>query len=185
MFTLIMSFLGGVVGPLLPNVLNLIRDAQDRKHELQMMEMRMKYAAQEQMWRMEEMNARADIEEAKVLHTPQRSFGIDLIDAADKWSETKWGKWLITPSFLLYTFVDIVNSLVRPTIAYAAFGFYMIYKWSIFEIAKTQMDAMSAINITWTENDWIVLLMVLGFFFGQRAAKAVLGGSTANGKPNR
>jgi hypothetical protein len=185
MFTLIMSFLGGVVGPLLPNVLNIIRDSQERKHELQMMEMRMKYAQAEHLWRMEEVNARADIEEAKVLHTPQKSFGIDLIDAADKWSETTWGKWLITPSFLLYTLLDIVNGFVRPTIAYAAFGFYMIYKWSIFQIAEAQMTTIEAINSTWTENDWVVLLMVLGFFFGQRAAKAVLGGSAANGKPGR
>lgn len=185
MFTLLFSFLGGVIGPLLPNVLNLVRDWQDRKHELQMMEMRMKYAAQEQMWRMEELNARADIEEAKVLHTPQKSFGIDLIDAADKWSESKWGKWLITPSFLLYTILDIVNGFVRPTIAYAAFGFYMVYKWSVFQIAQTHMMTIEAINSTWTENDWVVLLMVLGFFFGQRAAKAVLGGSTTNGKSGR
>lgn len=185
MFTLIMSFLSGIIGPLLPNVLSLIRDWQDRKHELQMMELRMKYAEKEQMWRMEELNARADIEEAKVLHTPQRSFGIDLIDAADKWSDTKWGRALITPSFFLYTILDIVNGFVRPTIAYAAFGFYMVYKWSVFEIAKTHMNAIEAINITWTENDWVVLLMVLGFFFGQRAAKAVLGGNTTNGKPSK
>ena len=184
MFTLIFSFLSGVIGPLLPSVINLIRDWQDRKHELQMMEIRLKYAAQEHLWRMEEMNARADIEESKVLHQPQSAFGVQLIDAADKWSDTKWGRALITPSFILYTLLDIINGLVRPTIAYAAFGFYMVYKWSIFQIAKLQMTTVEAINSTWTENDWVVLLMVLGFFFGQRAAKAVLGGSTANAKPN-
>ncbi len=182
MFALIMSFLGGVVGPLLPSVINLVRDWQDRKHELQMLEMRMKYAQAEHTWRMEEINAHADIEEAKVLHAPQKSFGIDLIDASSKWADTTWGKWLITPSFLLYTLLDIVNGFVRPTIAYAAFGFYMVYKWSIFQIAQTHMMTIEAINSTWTENDWMVLLMVLGFFFGQRAAKAVLGGSTNNAK---
>lgn len=184
MLTLIFSFLSGVIGPLLPNIISLVRDWQDRKYELQMMELRMKYAAQEHLWRMEEMNARADIEEAKVLHQPQSAFGVQLIDAADKWSDSSWGKWLITPSFILYTILDVVNGLVRPVIAYAAFGFYMIYKWSIFQITKTQMDTVQAINTTWTENDWVVLLMVLGFFFGQRAAKAVLGGSTNNAKPN-
>ena len=184
MFTLLFSFLGGVVGPLLPNIIGLFRDWQDNKQELLLMEMRLKYAAQEHLWRMEEMNARADIEEAKVLHQPQSSFGVQLIDAADKWSESTWGRWLITPGFYLYTILDIVNGFVRPTIAYCAFGFYMIYKWSIFEIAKTQMSTVEAINSTWTENDWVVLLMVLGFFFGQRAAKAVLGGSTSNANPN-
>lgn len=184
MFTLIFSFLSGVIGPLLPSVISLIRDWQDRKFELQMMEVRLKHASQEHLWRMEEMSAKADIEEAKVLHQPQAAFGVQLIDAADKWSDSKWGKWLITPSFLLYTLLDVINGLVRPVIAYAAFGFYMIYKWSIFQIAKMQMTTIEAINSTWTENDWVVLLMVLGFFFGQRAAKAVLGGSTNNAKPN-
>lgn len=184
MITLLISFLTGIIGPLLPSILNLVRDWQDRKHELAMLEMRMKYAAQEHLWRMEEINARADIEEAKVLHKPQPSFGAQLLDSASRWADTTWGKWLVTPSFLLYTILDFVNGMVRPTVAYAAFGFYMVYKWSVFEIAKTQMDTIAAINSTWGENDWAVLLMVLGFFFGQRAAKAVLGGSTTTARAN-
>jgi hypothetical protein len=90
----------------------------------------------------------------------------------------------VTPAFYGYAFLDLVNGLVRPTIAYAAFGFYMVYKWSIFEIAQAQMTTAEAIAAVWTENDWAVLLMVLGFFFGQRAAKAVLGGSTNTAKVN-
>lgn len=179
-----MSFLTGVIGPLLPTVLSLFREWGDRNHELRMLEMRLKFAQYEHMWRMEEINANADIEEAKVLHNPQISFGVQLIDAADKWADSTWGKALLTPSFILYTMLDIINGLVRPTIAYTAFGFYMVYKWSIFQIAKAQMTTIEAINSTWTENDWVVLLMVLGFFFGQRAAKAVLGGSTNTPRPN-
>lgn len=184
MLTLIVSFLSGVVGPLLPSVVNLFKESSERKHELKMLEMRMKYAAQEHTWRMEEINAQADIEEAKVLHTPQKSFGVQLIDAADKWADTRWGRWIITPSFYLYTLLDIVNGFVRPTIAYAAFFFYMVYKWSLFEIVRSSTNVHEAITATWTENDWMVLLMVLGFFFGQRAAKAVIGGSTTNAKSN-
>jgi hypothetical protein len=184
MLTLLAAFLTGVLGPLLPSVINLIRDWQDRKFELQMLEMRMKYAAQEHLWRMEEMNARADIEEARVLHKPTPSFGVQLLDAADKWADTLWGKILVTPAFAMFAFLDFVNGMVRPTIAYAAFGFYAVYKWSVFEIAKAKLDTVAAINATWTENDWAVLLMVLGFFFGQRAAKAVLGGSTQTARAN-
>lgn len=185
MFTLLMSFLTGVLGPLLPNILNLIREWQDRKHELALLEVRLKFAQYEHMWRMEEINARADIEEARTLHLPQQSFGVQLLDAANKWAETTWGKWMITPSFLLFTMLDFINGLVRPIIAYTAFGFYMVYKWSIFQIAKqSSTTTVEAINRTWTENDWMVLLMVLGFFFGQRAAKAVLGGSTQTSRPN-
>lgn len=184
MLTLLMSFLTGIVGPLLPSLLSVFRDWGDRKHELALMELRLKHMQFEHTWRMEELNARADIEEAKVLHKPQASFGVQLIDAADKWAASNWGKWLVTPAFYGYCFLDIVNGLVRPTIAYCAFGFYMVYKWSVFELAKAQLDTVAAINATWTENDWAVLLMILGFFFGQRAAKAVLGGSTNTAKAN-
>jgi hypothetical protein len=184
MLTLLMSFLTGIVGPLLPNVLSFFRERGERAHELAMLEARMKYASQEHLWKMEEISAQADIEEAKVLHKPQASFGVQLIDAATKWADTTWGKALITPSFILFTLLDFFNAMVRPVIAYAAFGFYMTYKWSVFELARSQMTTVTAINQTWTENDWAVLLMVLGFFFGQRAAKAVLGGSTSTAKAN-
>jgi len=184
MTTLIMSFLTGIIGPLLPSIISLIRDWQDRKHELAMLEIRMKYAEAEHLWRMNEIDARADIEEVKVLHKQKASFGAQLLDSASKWADTTWGKCLVTPSFFLYTILDFVNGMVRPTIAYAAFGFYMVYKWSIFELAKAEMSTLQAITVVWTENDWAVLLMVLGFFFGQRAAKAVLGGSTNTSRAN-
>lgn len=182
--TLLFSFLTGVIAPLLPSVINLFRDWQDRKHELLMFEMRLKHAQMEHTWRMEALNAQADIEEAKVLHNPQASFGVQLIDAAKDWAPTTWGKCLITPAFYLFALLDFVNGMVRPVVAYSAFGFYMIYKWSVFQLAKDSMNTVEAINATWTENDWAVLLMVLGFFFGQRAAKAVLGGSTQTTRAN-
>jgi len=184
MLTLMMSFLTGIIGPLLPAVLNLFRDMQERSHELKMYEMRLKAAQLEHSWRMEELNAKADIEEAKVLHQPTGSFGVQLIDAAKDWAQTTWGKWLITPAFYMFAILDFLNGMVRPSIAYAAFGFYMFYKVAIFELAKRTMDVNQAIVNTWTENDWAVLLMVLGFFFGQRAAKALLGGSTNTAKAN-
>lgn len=184
MLTLIGSFLTGIIGPLLPTVLNLFRDWQDRKHELEMLAMRLKYANQEHLWKMEEINATADIEEAKILHTQQQSFGVQLLDAADKWADSQWGKCIVTPVFFLYAILDFLNGLVRPAIAYAAFGFYVVYKWSVFEMAKVSVTTVEAVNATWTDNDWAVLLMVLGFFFGQRAAKMVIGGSSQNARAN-
>lgn len=182
MLTMILSFLGGVVGPLLPELLKLFRGAQDNKHELLMMEMRLKYAASEHMWRMEEVNAKADIEESKTLYQPQRSFGVQLLDAGEKWAETLWGKFLVTPAFYLFTILDFVNGMVRPGICGVAFGFYVTYKWAIYQLAIEEMDKLRAIQHVWTDNDWSVLLLVLGYFFGQRAMKAVFGGSTQTSK---
>jgi hypothetical protein len=184
MFTLLMSFLTGVAGPLLPTIVQLFKTHQDNKQELAMMEMRLKYASQEHAWKMEEINANADIEEAKTLHAPQTSFGVQLLDAANKWADTLWGKWMIFPCFILFTILDFINGMVRPTIAFASYGFYAAYKWSVFELAKVSVNSTQALHDTWGDNDWAVLLMVLGFFFGQRAAKAVLGGSPYTAKAN-
>ena len=183
MITLIISFLSGVIGPLLPELLKLFRGAQDNKHELALLELRMRHAATEHSWRMEQVTATADIEETRLLHQPQSSFGVQLLDAGEKWAHTAWGKMLITPSFYLFTLLDFVNGIIRPGICAAAFGFYVTYKWAIYQLALEEMDKMRAIATVWTENDWAVLLLVLGYFFGQRAMKAAFGGSTQTAKP--
>ena len=86
--------------------------------------------------------------------------------------------------FYLFTLLDFVNGMVRPSICAVAFGFYVTYKWAIYQLAVEEMDKMRAISHVWTDNDWSVLLLVLGYFFGQRAMKAVFGGSTQTTKSN-
>ena len=177
MFTIILSFLSGVIGPLLPELLKFFRQKQDNAHELAMLEIRLRHAQYEHLWRMEEINAKADIEESKVLHSGQNSFGVQLLDASQKWADSEWGKWLVTPTFYMFSFLDFLNGMVRPVIAYAAFGFYMAYKVAMYDMALRSSDHVAAILQTWGENDWAVLMTVIGFFFGQRMVKAAFGGS--------
>lgn len=184
MLTVILSFLSGVVGPMLPELLKYFRQKQDNLHELAMLEARMKYAQYEHMWRMEEINVKADITETQVLHGKQNSFGVQLLDASQKWADSQWGKWLVTPAFYFFAFLDFLNGMVRPVIAYAAFGFYMAYKLALYEIALRSNDSAMAVLQTWGENDWAVLMTVIGFFFGQRMVKAAFGGSTQTARAN-
>lgn len=184
MLTVIFSFLSGVIGPLLPELIKFFRQKQDNLHELAMLEARLKYAQYEHLWRMEEINVKADIEETSVLHGKQQSFGVQLLDASEKWAESQWGKWLVTPAFYLFAFLDFLNGMVRPVIAYSAFGFYMAYKVAIYQMALRHSDSVSAILQTWGENDWAVLMTVIGFFFGQRMVKAAFGGSANTVKAN-
>lgn len=184
MLTVILSFLSGVVGPLLPELLKFFRQKQDNAHELAMLEARMKYAQFEHMWRMEEINANADIAESQVLHGKQQSFGVQLLDASQRWADSRWGKWLVTPAFYLFSLLDFLNGMVRPVIAYAAFGFYMAYKVALYQIALRHVDAATAVLQTWGDNDWAVLMTVIGFFFGQRMVKAAFGGSAQTTKAN-
>lgn len=166
----------GFVGPFLPEVFKFFTRKQDNAHELALLEMRLKAGAQEHLWKMEEINATADIAEAKELHRPQQSFGVQLLDKAH---DANMGPWLIGPAFYLFTLLDLVNGLVRPVIAYTSFGGYLAYKWAMFDTLtgpRFEASTSSAITQTWGEQDWAVLTLVLSYFFGARVAKMAFGG---------
>jgi hypothetical protein len=170
----ILSALMGFLAPFLPQVIKIFQTKQDYAQELLMLEMRLKYATQEHQWKMEEVSAQADIAEMQTLRAPQQSFGVDLLDAAKGWKDTTWGRWLIAPAFAGYAALDILNGLVRPVVTFSIVFFYMTYKWAVYEDTQN-------ILLTWGEQDWGVLMMVLAFYFGNRTAKAIFGGSTQSG----
>lgn len=179
----LLSSIFGFAAPFLPQLVQYFRDKADREHEARMFELRMRYAEKEHSWKMEEIEARADIAEMQSLRSPQQSFGVQLLDAGQKWAETSWGKWLITPGFYLFAILDFVNGMVRPTVTYAITGFYMLVKYGQYEIAKigAATGAQAAVAI-WGEQDFAILTLVLSYFFGARVAKAVFGGSASTGK---
>jgi hypothetical protein len=174
----ILSFITGFLGPIVPQVFKWFERKQEYAHELALMELRLKQGAMEHLWKMEEINANADIAEMQTLRTPQQSFGVQLLDASKAWVEAKsWGVWIILPVFYLFAFLDFMTGMVRPVVTYCAFGFYMLYKWTLFRSLEVTSGREAAILSTWAEQDWAVLLLVLGYFFGQRTMKAVFGGS--------
>ncbi len=180
----LLSSIFGFAAPFFPQLIQYFRDKADREHELAMFELRMKFADKEHGWKMEEINAHADIAEMQSLRSPQQSFGVQLLDAGQKWATTAWGKWLITPGFYLFAILDFVNGMVRPTVTYAIVWFYMLVKYGQYEIAKiiASTGAQAATSI-WSEQDFAILTLVLSYFFGARVAKAVFGGSASTGKP--
>lgn len=175
----ILSFITGFLGPAIPQVFKWFERKQEYAHELALMDLRLKQGAMEHLWKMEEINANADIAEMKTLRQQQQSFGVQLLDASRAWVEGKvWGAWIVMPVFYLFAFLDFVTGMVRPTVTYFAFGFYMVYKWTLFESLEASTGSRGeAILSTWTEQDWSVLLLILGFYFGQRTMKYVFGGS--------
>jgi hypothetical protein len=86
--------------------------------------------------------------------------------------------WIL-PVFYLFASLDFLAGLVRPAVTFAMVGFYLLFKHSQFELAKIRMgDYAQAISSIWTENDFAVLMLCLGYYFGHRTMKAVFGGST-------
>lgn len=171
----ILSALLGFAGPFLPELLRWFRDKDDKKHELNMMRLQAELAQKQHEMRLAEFESQADIEEAKVLHKSMPSYGVQLIDAADKWAESTWGKWLITPAFYLFTFLDFMAGIVRPGVTVAVLAFYVAYKWQLLSLAGGNVSAV------WGEQDWSLVMLVLSYWFGHRAAKAAFGGNANNG----
>lgn len=166
----------GLIGPFLPEVMKWWNRREDNKHELAMIEMRLKYAKEEHLWRMEEIEAQADIAEAREIHKPLPSYGVQLIDAMDG---KAWSPWVMAPLLYLFAVLDFLTGLVRPAITYAVVAFYLAYKWARFELMKfaagEDMQWFQQIANLWDENDLAVLLMVLSFWFGGRIVKYAFG----------
>lgn len=172
---MILNAIFGFAAPFLPELLRWFQDKDDKAHELAMFKLQMDYAQLEHTMKLEEMNAEADIQEATVLHQAAPSYGVQLLDAAEKWAESGWGKALITPAFYLFTLTDFVSEMVKPSITYAAIGFYMWYKYALLQLNHNNVLAI------WTDTDFGVVMLVLSYWFGHRAAKAAFGGNATNG----
>ena len=180
----ILTALLGFASPFLPELFKWLRSKQENAHELAMFELRLRLGAQEHLWRMEEVAAHADIEEMKVLHLPQQSFGVQMLDAA---TNAGWKGWATVPAFYLFTLLDFLSGMVRPAITYGAFAFYAAYKVACLKMLEAQADATftlwEGVRALWNEQDWMILTLVLSYWFGQRAYKATFGGSASSGKP--
>lgn len=174
----ILSALLGFFGPFIPELIKLFRQKQDNQHELAVLKVQAEAAAANHMYRMEEINANADIAEMQTLRSPQASFGVQLLDASKEWP-----RFLVLPVFYLFALLDFLSGMVRPAVTYAFVAFYIVYKWSVFEAAKLQTESWTtAIAVIWTESDLSLLFLVLSYYFGQRAMKAAFGGSASTGR---
>ena len=174
----ILSALLGFMGPFIPELIKLFRQKQDNYHELAVLEMQTKIAANQHLYKMEELNTTADISEMQTLRLPQQSFGVQILDAAKDWP-----KALIVPVFYMFAILDFLSGMVRPGVTYAITGFYLMYKWALFEQAKMVAGSWDrAAIVIWTEMDFSILLLVIGYWFGQRAMRATFGGSASTGR---
>ena len=177
----LLSAIAGFASPFLPEVFKFFQRGQDNKHELAMLEIRMKMAGQEHLYRMEEISAQADIAEARELHKPVQSFGVQILDKA----QASLPRWVWVPVFWLFSLLDLFTSSVRPGITYLFAGGYMLYKIALFRVLTSnrfENDWFGAVVQIWVPEDYAVLSLVLAFWFGVRAHKATFGGNASHGE---
>lgn len=180
----IFNTLIGFLAPFIPEVIKLFIRRQENAHELAVLRLQMEKGNAEHLWKMDEINAQADIAEAQALRQPQQSFGVQILDRARE----SLPVWMWLPVFWLFALLDFVVGMVRPTIAYAAFGFYMAYRWACVSLmldVAPDMSGAEAIAKVYNENDFGVLLLVLSYWFGERTRNAVFGGSASTAHAGR
>jgi len=174
----ILSAILGFAGPFIPEVIKLFRQKADNAHELAVLQMQAQLAEKQHLYRMEEISSQADIAEMQTLRQPQQSFGVQILDAA-----AHWPKMVILPVFYLFAVLDFINGIIRPGVTSCMVGFHLAFKWSQYELAKVRMgDYAQAVQAIWSDNDFAVLMLCLGYYFGTRGVKAAFGGSANTSK---
>ena len=152
---MIVSAIGSLVGfasAALPDVLDIVKDGQERKHELALIDRQMEMAKLNHKQKLEAINLEADISETRALyrHDTKLSSG--------------------------YKWVDALRSTVRPFITYAFFLLFCCVELATFYIlVKNGITGPEALVQVWGPEEQALFSTVISFWFGQRAMAKLRG----------
>lgn len=141
MITLLGSLIG-FISSLLPDLLKLFRDSQDRKHELTILQLQLEQQKQGQSERVEEIRIQADSANAQALYKTYVT-GIHWVDA--------------------------LGGTVRPVLSYGFFALYFTIKCMLFAALDTNNPLPWQIAALWSDEDQALFAGIIAFYFGQRA----------------
>ncbi len=144
MITLLASLVG-FMSSLIPDGMKMLRDHQDRKHELTILGMQMKAREADRSERLEEIRTNADIAESAALYKTYHT-GVEWVDA--------------------------LNGTVRPMLAYAFFALYAgvkLMQWQMLPDTALPWH----IAALWNDEDRAIFAGIIAFYFGSRGMKAV------------
>jgi Holin of 3TMs, for gene-transfer release len=143
MITLLGALLG-FIGSLFPELFKQVSDWRDKQHELKLLELQMQQAANQNTYRMAEIETYGDIETSKALYTTWKT-------------DVPW--------------VDALNGTVRPVIAYAFFALYASLKLMQFSMLDVANPLPWQLAALWNEEDQAIFAGIISFYFGSRAMK--------------
>ncbi len=141
MITLIAS-IAGFITSMIPEIVKLFKDKNDKKHELDILSMQIEMSKCKMDSYIDEIKASVDTQEFGALYSTFKS-GISWVDA--------------------------LNSTVRPVMAYSFFFLYAFLKYvqyaSIIEGGK---PLPIYFDMLWTTDDQAIFAGIISFYFGQR-----------------
>jgi hypothetical protein len=142
-----LSLLGSLLGfgtSFLPKVMEFFQDKQDKKHELQVMEVQIRQQKELATQKLEAINVEADIREIEALQKSMQPTGNQ--------------------------FIDGYRASVRPTITYAFFLLFIFVEISAYlSLTAAGVSGLNAVQIIWDEETKALFAAVISFWFGGRA----------------
>jgi len=143
------TLLGGVFGGLLrlaPEVFKLFDRANERKHELAMLNAEMEFAKVRGEIAMRQTEAQMTMAEMDAMSEAFKEQGATAAAA---------GK-----------FIAGVSALVRPTITYAFVSAYFLVKFAAYMLAIEQIGNWKEVLVSiWTQDDATIMFMIISFWF--------------------
>lgn len=152
----ILSGLFGFISSMAPDVLSLIRESSDKKHELQVMEKQAELGLKQAQ--SEQLKAETDAD-ARIYEAATKAATAEL-----KLAEKSW--------------IAAYSATVRPTITYGMFLLYAVIKIKLVLYVMGTLSGPAlpwtveaAVLVMWTEFDASILSFSLCYWFGSRSAK--------------
>lgn len=140
MITLLAS-LTGFISSLIPEILKFLKDQNDKKHELKILDRQIEYNKHNIIQQLEDINLSKDL-------TLQASL----------YSTYKVG----------VNWVDALNGSVRPVLAYCFFIMYSGVKFLQYKAITVSSSLIEYIEIIWNLDDQAIFAGIISFYFGQR-----------------
>lgn len=150
-----LSLFGSLLGfgtSFLPNILGFMEKGQSNKHDLRMLEAKAKYADTLSKLKVEELDAKADVEESRSIY----------MHASEIAKNNK------------SSFISALQASVRPVITYFFFILFATIKGMAVYVAVREGDDVSqAILNSWDQETAILFSTVVSFWFGGRAMRKI------------
>jgi predicted RND superfamily exporter protein len=174
--------LTGVGGSLITNIFNLFTTKQKNKHEIDLIDARIREMTKEAELHIQEVQINADIQ-AEIAN--QKSFDISqeygnksLIESEMilKLFESKWTVWLGSILVFLMAIVDVVRAAMRPAITIVLMLITAVITWQHLQIVNANNTLITAEMISMILESIIYLTFtVVGWWFGDRTIGKFVG----------
>jgi hypothetical protein len=171
----IAGVLSGVGGSLITNIFNLFTTKQKDKHEIELIDARIREMEAESKLKIQEIQIQGEIQKEVAA---QGSFDVSqkygnksLIESEMilKLFESRWTRWMGVLLVFLMATVDVVRAAMRPGITIALMIITGALSWEYIQIAVKSKSLIDAATITMIFDCIIYLTFTaVGWWFGDR-----------------